>query len=143
MEQKISRITLGVADPDSAAAFYRLLGWGETGDVIEGAKFFQLGSIVLVLVPQPALSREQGRPDFRPGSGGGLMLSLDVKTREDVTKTWNAFIEAGGTSLREPFEAEGGDGEFSAVVADLDGYTWEITWSPGLKVDATGNLVLG
>ena len=50
MEQRISLITLGVADVPAARAFYEALGWTCNTDPALDVAFFQLGGVVLVEV---------------------------------------------------------------------------------------------
>ena len=47
MEQRVSLITLGVADLARARAFYERLGW--RGQEVEETAFFQAGGMALVL----------------------------------------------------------------------------------------------
>ena len=47
MEQRVSLITLGVADVGRARAFYQQLGW--QGQEVEKTVFFQAGGLALVL----------------------------------------------------------------------------------------------
>ena len=47
MEQRISMITLGVADVSRARTFYERLGW--RGQEVEETVFFQAGAQVVVL----------------------------------------------------------------------------------------------
>ena len=49
MEQRISLITLGVADVPAARAFYEALGWTCNTDPALDVAFFQLGGIVLAV----------------------------------------------------------------------------------------------
>ena len=56
MEQRISLITLGVADVRRSRAFYERLGW--LGQEIEETVFFQAGGMALVL-----WGRQARRPD--------------------------------------------------------------------------------
>ena len=46
MEQRISLITLGVADLERARAFYQRLGW--EGQEVEETVFIQAGGIALI-----------------------------------------------------------------------------------------------
>src|SRR5690606_4792598 len=48
MEQRISLVTLGVADLDRARYFYEALGWSPTGPT-DSVVFFQAGGMVLGL----------------------------------------------------------------------------------------------
>lgn len=52
MRQRVSLITLGVADVATARAFYERLGWRPVLDVQETV-FFQAGSSVLALSESP------------------------------------------------------------------------------------------
>ena len=57
MDQRVSLITLGVADVSRARAFYEALGWsGESpdGDVV----FFQAGGMILALWSRAKLAED-------------------------------------------------------------------------------------
>jgi catechol 2,3-dioxygenase-like lactoylglutathione lyase family enzyme len=66
MKQRVSLITLGVADLGRARAFYEDLGWetgaGDEDDVV----FFQAGEMVLALWDRRRLAEDSGARD-----GGG------------------------------------------------------------------------
>jgi hypothetical protein len=49
MEQRVSLITLGVADLKLSGGFYERLGWRRSMANTEGIVFFQLGGIALAL----------------------------------------------------------------------------------------------
>ena len=58
MEQRLSLITLGVADLTSAIAFYEnVIGWTATPGP-EGIAFFDLGGIVFSLYPHEDLAKD-------------------------------------------------------------------------------------
>ncbi len=73
MEQRLSLVTLGVADLGRARSFYERLGWTPTGDP-PGVVFFQAGGIVVALWDRAALAADStvhrrwrlGRRDRRP-----------------------------------------------------------------------------
>ena len=62
MEQRISLITLGVADVGRARAFYERLGWH--GQEAEQTVFFQAGGMALILWGRAKLAGDSGVPDF-------------------------------------------------------------------------------
>jgi uncharacterized protein len=52
MEQRISIITLGVADLERSRGFYERLGWRRSMSGAEGIVFFQAGGMALALFPR-------------------------------------------------------------------------------------------
>src|SRR5687768_3170088 len=82
MEQRLSVVTLGVADLERARRFYEALGW-KRGNRHESVVFFQLNSIVLSLFSREALAEDTQVP--AAGSGfGGIVLAYNARSREDV-----------------------------------------------------------
>jgi uncharacterized protein len=59
MEQRISLVTLGVADVTAARAFYERLGWRVAMD-IEESVFFQAGGLVVTLWGREKLAADSG-----------------------------------------------------------------------------------
>ena len=49
MEQRVSLVTLGVADLGRARTFYEGLGWSTSADADDDVVFFQAGGMVLAL----------------------------------------------------------------------------------------------
>ena len=66
MDQRLSLVTLGVADLDRARAFYEQLGWTPTGDS-PGVVFFQAGGMVVALWDRAQLAADSARRRRRLG----------------------------------------------------------------------------
>ena len=62
MEQRITMVTLGVADLDRARAFYAALGWTAAAH-LEATSFYQAGGMVVGLYGRAALAEEAGIAD--------------------------------------------------------------------------------
>ena len=75
MEQRLSLVTLGVADLDAARRFYEALGWSRSGDG-ESVVFFQAGGMVVGLWSRAALAEDSGVEDT--GGWGGVTLAHDT-----------------------------------------------------------------
>src|SRR3546814_3908827 len=60
MEQRLSLVTLGVADLADSIRFYEALGWARAMKAAEGVAFFQMGGIGLSLYPVQDLCAEAG-----------------------------------------------------------------------------------
>src|SRR3546814_13983397 len=84
MEQRLSLVTLGVADLADSIRFYEALGWARAMKAAEGVAFFQMGGIGLSLYPVQDLCAEAGVHWRGHGGFGGLALSHNVRTRARV-----------------------------------------------------------
>jgi catechol 2,3-dioxygenase-like lactoylglutathione lyase family enzyme len=137
MEQRITAVTLGVADLARSLAFYEALGW-ERQNEEEDVVFFQAGGMVLALWSRAALAADGAVDD--PGGWGGVTLSQNVRSAAEVDSVMAAAEAAGGT-LSHP-AAETFWGGYAGVFVDPDGHTWEIAHNPFWELDAAGNVRL-
>src|SRR5215207_11707148 len=81
MDQRLSLVTLGVADLARARAFYEALGWSGTSpddDVL----FFQAGGMVVALWSREKLAADSGI-EQDPGGWGGVTLAHNVGCPEE------------------------------------------------------------
>ena len=76
MEQRISLVTLGVADLGRARAFYEALGWSSASAPEEGVVFFQTGGMVLALWDRGSLAEDSTVTDG--GGWGGVTMAHNV-----------------------------------------------------------------
>jgi predicted lactoylglutathione lyase len=122
MDQRISVVTLGVAEVGRARTFYETLGWKMSftdGDIA----MFQAGGLIVSLWSRAKLGPDSGVADN--GGWGGVTLGHAVTGPAEVDRILREAEAAGGTVTRA-----GGDKEFgySGVFADPDGNTWEIAY---------------
>jgi catechol 2,3-dioxygenase-like lactoylglutathione lyase family enzyme len=82
MEQRISLVTLGVADLGRARRFYEALGW--RGQELEETVFFQAGGIAFVLWGREKLRADCGVPDGAVGTFEGIVLAHNVRSEAEV-----------------------------------------------------------
>lgn len=139
MEQRLSLITLGVADLAKSRAFYERLGWRRSVRAASGVAFFQMGGMALALYPRAALAEDAG---VDPASSGfaGVALAHNVRTREAVDAVIAEALAAGATLSRPAADAVWGG--YSGCIADPDGFIWEIAWNPGFPIDSDGAIRL-
>ncbi|MET7749652.1 VOC family protein [Micromonospora sp. NPDC005367] len=138
MEQRISLVTLGVADLPRARVFYERLGW--RGQEVEQTVFFQAGGSALVLWDRAKLAVDAGVDD--PGGSGfaGMTLAQNVRSRAEVDEVMAAAAAAGAEvtqPARETFY-----GGYAGCFADPDGHIWEIAWNPGFPLAPDGTLTV-
>lgn len=138
MEQRLSMVTLGVADLDRSRRFYEALGWHRHGDQAE-VVFFQAGAMVLGLFGREDLAKDAHTAST--GSGFRAMaLAYNTRSREDVD-TVLAAAKAAGATLQKPAE-EAFWGGYSGYFADPDGHLWEVAWNPYWTIAEDGSVKL-
>ena len=143
MEQRISLITLGVADVSRARTFYERLGW--RGQEAEETVFFQAGGMALILWGRAKLAADSGVADTGvadTGAGGfdGVVLAQNLRSREEVDALL-ADAAAAGAEISQPAR-ETFYGGYAGCFRDPDGHVWEIAWNPGFTLAPDGSLVL-
>src|SRR5262245_268953 len=95
MEQRLSLITLGVADVRASRAFYERLGWKASSVGGDDVAFFQLGGVVLSVYGRGHLARGAGLPP--EGSGfGSVALAHNVRSKGEVDDLLAEAEKAGG-----------------------------------------------
>jgi uncharacterized protein len=129
MEQRISLVTLGVADLSRARAFYEALGWTGAHQPDDEVCFFQAGGMVFGLWTQLG---GHGAP--------GIELAHNVRSPEEVEAVLEEAEHAGGTIKRPATEAEWGG--TTGAFADPDGYVWEVAHNPGWTLDEHGAVTI-
>ncbi len=140
MEQRISLITLGVADLARSRRFYEEgLGW-RPGYTSEEVVFYQAGGLVLALFPRAELLADARLADTGPGVGG-IVLAHNVRTREEVDSVLAEAAAAGAAILKPAEEASWGG--YTGYFADPDGHAWEVAWNPHWTIEADGSVRLG
>ncbi len=137
MEQRISLITLGVADLRRAMDFYAALGWegsSPDGDVA----FFQAGGMVFGLWGRDKLAEDSAVEDR--GGWGGMTLAHCVRTPAEVDAVLEQVAAAGGTIARPAATAFWGG--YTGLFHDPDGHAWEVAHNPGWTLHDDGTISL-
>lgn len=138
MEQRVSLITLGVADLQRARRFYETLGWSAADDGNDDVVFFQVGGLVLALWGRERLASDSAVIDG--GGWGGVTLAYNVRSPEQVDAVIEEARRAGARIGREPAETFWGG--YSGVFVDPDGHPWEVAHNPGWTLTDDGSVIL-
>ncbi|MFU8851477.1 VOC family protein [Micromonospora sp. SL1-18] len=138
MEQRVSLITLGVADLARARTFYERLGW--RGQEVEETVFFRAGGLAVVLWGRDKLADDAGLTDRGTDGFGGLSLAQNVRNRDEVDDLLRRAAEAGATITRPARETFYGG--YAGCFTDPDGHLWEIAWNPGFPLGPDGSLTV-
>ena len=136
--QRVTLITLGVADLERSKAFYGAMGWAPTSDEGE-VVFYQINGMVLGFFGIGPLAKDQGRPDAQLGTGA-MTLAQNFSTDAEVDAAYAAALKAGATPLKAPEKVFWGG--YSAYYADPDGHVWEVAQNPFWPLNDDGSLTL-
>jgi catechol 2,3-dioxygenase-like lactoylglutathione lyase family enzyme len=137
MEQRISLVTLGVADVERARRFYEALGWsGESpdGEVV----FFQAGGVIVALWDRRLLAEDSTVVDG--GGWGGVTVAHNVRSPEEVDAVLAEAEAAGGTIGRAGAPTPWGG--YSGIFLDPEGLPWVVAQNPGGRITDDGATVL-
>ena len=137
MEQRVSFITLGVADLPRAQEFYETLGWRALPQSDATVAFFQCGGIVFALFGREALAEDAHVAPYGEGFSG-VALAHNVREKEDVDAVLAEAEAAGGRILKRGTDAFWGG--YTGYFSDPDGHVWEVAWNPGGVISADGSF---
>ncbi len=139
MEQRLSLVTLGVADIGRARKFYEALGWSATDRGDDDIVFFQTGGLVIALWDRASLAEDTVVTDG--GGWGGITLAYNTRTTDEVDTVLTEAAEAGGVIKRTASETFWGG--YSGLFTDPDGHSWEVAHNPFWTVHDDGAITLG
>jgi catechol 2,3-dioxygenase-like lactoylglutathione lyase family enzyme len=136
MDQRISFVTLAVADLDATRRFYvDGLGWHPEMDVPGEVLMFRTGEhLVLSMWDRDHFAAEVGEPTMT--GIAPITLAHNLATREEVDEVLATARAAGADPVQDAVEREWGG--YTGYFVDPDGYRWEIAHNPS----PIGDLVL-
>jgi uncharacterized protein len=138
VEQRLSLVTLGVADLGRARAFYEALGWTTGARPADDVVFFQAGGMIVALWSREQLAEDTVVTDG--GGWGGITLAHNVRSPAEVDAVLAEAGAGGGTILRSGAGTFWGG--YSGVFADPDGHPWEVAHNPGWTIEPDGSTRL-
>ncbi len=139
MEQRVSIITLGVADLKRSSEFYEHLGWRRSMAKAENIVFFQAGGMAVALYPRHELAKDA---NIAPDGHGfcGVALAYNTRNRAEVNSALGDATAAGARLIKPAQEAFWGG--YSGYFSDPDGFLWEVAWNPFFAIAEDGSIRL-
>ncbi len=134
--QRVTLITLGVADLTRSRRFYEALGW-RAAAAQDGVVFFQMLGSVMGLFDLKALAEDQGRAGAGRHRRDDAGAELCDTGRVDAGRCAKGRRRDGEKAPRDVFW-----GGYSGYYADPDGHVWEIAMNPFWPLSADGSLTL-
>ena len=138
MEQRLSLVTLGVADLGRAREFYAALGWKTGAAPADDVAFFQAGGMIVALWGRDQLAEDSGVEDS--GGWGGITLAYNARSPDEVDAVIAEAERAGARIAR--YGAETFWGGYSGVFVDPDGHPWEVAHNPHWTIEDDGSVRL-
>jgi catechol 2,3-dioxygenase-like lactoylglutathione lyase family enzyme len=138
MEQRLTLVTLGVADLARARRFYEALGWTTGAGAGDDVVFFQVGGMIVALWGRAELAEDSGVQDS--GGWGGITLAHNVRSPEEVDAVL-AEAEAAGATIPRRGAATFWGG-YSGVFLDPEGHPWEVAHNPHWTFRNDGGISL-
>ncbi len=143
MEQRLSMVTLGVADLARAVDFYaRVLGW-KAAPSPPGIAFFDLGGIVLSLYPHDDMAKDMkvtANTD-RGVAYQGFALAHNARSTDQVDSIFSRLKDHGATIIKPPEQVFWGG--YSGYFSDPDGHSWEVAYNPHWVIRTDGRISMG
>ena len=139
MDQRISILTLGVADLNRSRSFFERLGWRASSASSEAIVFFEAGGMALALYPRTELAKDA---NLAPEGHGfsGITIAYNARTRAEVDAVLAQADAAGAKILKTAQEAFWGG--YSGYFADPDNFAWEVAFNPHFQIAEDGSLLL-
>ena len=130
MDQRVSFITLAVADLGASRRFYvEGLGWEPEIDEPDEVLMFRVADkVVLSLWDERGFTAEIGHPPAR-GGVPPITLAHNPATARGVDTVLEQARVAGASDVGEAAEREWGG--YTGYFADPDGFRWEVAYNPG------------
>jgi uncharacterized protein len=131
MDQRLSLVTLAVADLEKSHRFYVAgLGWGPMIQVPGDVLMIKVADKVLLsLWDREHFEAEVGPIAMEPGGLAPLTLAHNVASRGEVDKVLDSARRAGADPVHDGVDREWGG--YTGYFGDPDGYRWEVAWAPG------------
>jgi len=137
--QRMTMVTLGVADLARSTAFYESLGWHRSSASQDTITFFAMEGSALGLFGREALADDAG-VDATGAGFRAVSIALNCDSRDEVDAVYADWVAAGAEPVKPPEAVFWGG--YSSYVADPDGHLWEIAHNPYAPNDEFGRMPL-
>ncbi len=135
--QRITMVTLAVADLERSRKFYAKLGWEETEGGNDMIAFYKIAGQFFSLYSKDAMTKDLGLP-IHERSTGTITLATNYNSPKDVDSAFAVAMAAGAIAITKPAEVFWGG--YSGNFADPDGHLWEVAHNPFWTLDDAGQI---
>lgn len=139
MDQRLTLVTLGVADVARARAFYERIGWRASSASQDSIVFFQAGGIALALFGRADLAADAAVPVAGEGVRA-VAIAINLRSSEATDAAFTELVAAGAEPVKPPKAAPWGG--YSGYCANPDGHLIEVAYNPFWPLDEVGMVHL-
>jgi predicted lactoylglutathione lyase len=139
MDQRMTLVTLGVADVARSRAFYEALGWTAAKVETDEVAFFQMGTCALAMYALNKLADDLGARRLQT-QGTAVTLAWNARSEAEVDAFFTKALSVGAAKVKAPAKAAWGG--YVGYFGDPDGHVWEVAFNPHWPLDENGRLVL-
>jgi catechol 2,3-dioxygenase-like lactoylglutathione lyase family enzyme len=134
--QKLTLVTLGVADVAVSRRFYEGLGFRAADFDNEGVAFFDMNGVVLAVFGHGDLAEDADTELEAGGKYSRMSLAINLESEAAVDAAM-AFAARQGGRVTQPARKVFWGG-YAGYFADPDGFLWEIAYNPFWPLDEHG-----
>jgi len=128
MDQRLSIITIGVANMGKSRTFYDALGWTVSNESqAEEIIAYDLQNMTLALYPLQKLE-EDAKVKVTPSQYSPITIAYNVGSTDEVDAVLAQISNIGGEIVKPAEKAFWGG--YSGYFADPDGTLWEVAHNP-------------
>ncbi len=135
--QRVTLITLSVANIEKSRRFYAKLGWKEADGGNDKIAFYWLNGQYMALYDRRSLVADLGIP-IKQRATGAISLSTNYPTEAEVDAAYSEAEKAGAVLMVTPAKTEWGG--YSGSYTDPDGHLWEVACNPFWPLESSGIL---
>jgi uncharacterized protein len=136
LPQRMSLVTLGVADVAASRRFYEGLGFRAADFDSAGVAFFDMSGVVLAVFGRVDLAEDANAAIEQGGACSRISLAINLESEAAVDAAM-AFAAANGGRVTQPARKVFWGG-YAGYFADPDGFLWEMAYNPFWPLDADG-----
>lgn len=134
--QKLTLVTLGVADVAVSRRFYEGLGFRAADFDNEGVAFFDMNGVVLAVFGRDDLAEDANVSVEAGGQFSRMSLAINLESEAAVDAAMAFAAEHGGRVTQPARKVFWGG--YAGYFADPDGFLWEIAYNPFWPLDEHG-----
>jgi catechol 2,3-dioxygenase-like lactoylglutathione lyase family enzyme len=134
--QKLTLVTLGVADVAVSRRFYEGLGFRAADFDNEGVAFFDMNGVVLAVFGHGDLAEDADTELEAGGKYSRMSLAINLESEAEVDAAMDFAARQGGRITQPARKVFWGG--YAGYFADPDGFLWEIAYNPFWPLDADG-----
>jgi len=136
LPQRVTLVTLAVADVAVSRRFYEGLGFRAADFDSEGVAFFDMNGLVLAVFGRDGLAKDANTKLDSGGAHSRMSLAINLESEAAVDAAMSFAADHGGKVTQPARKVFWGG--YAGYFADPDGFLWEIAYNPFWPLDADG-----